>query len=287
MKAHYWIPESEHNSLNGPSRETLMDCVALFMQHGYLVLRNALPRNWVEQLAAAYMRDYGVMDVPALNEYGFVVGHNRVLHPLPLQGVFNQPEFYAQPYVYSLLMALLGPLLVLNNASVVVSLPEAEDQRLHRDNAFLFGTHPASALVPPYGITLGIPLVDLNTLTGSTCFYAGSHREIELAKAYKDKPGAELLTCRMGDVYLMDFRLVHGGTANQSPSKRPIIYLAYTQNWYFDIENTVNQHVPSVVMNQSNLDAVPEAYSHLLSYAKVLPRVMKPVWQAYYDKPSF
>lgn len=284
MKAHYWIPEIERDSLQGPEPSTLLDCVELFNQEGYLVLSNALPRVWVEALSAAYFADYGAMTISELNEFGYTVGHHRMLHPLPLQGVFNQPFFYANPLFYTILMALLGPHLLLNNCAVVVSFPGAEGQRLHRDSGFLFGWSPASVAAPVYGITLGIPLVDLSDATGTTRLYEGSHRELTRVSDYVDKPDCKYPACRMGDIYLMDMRLVHAGTPNQSQHKRPIIYLTYTRNWYFDIENTVSQHVPSVVMYEDEVASIPEAYRYLLSYAHIMPRNMKAAWWKRYDQ---
>lgn len=282
MKAHYWIPEIERDDLKGPSQSTLLDCVDLFQQEGYLVLSNALPRAWVEALSAAYTALYGDLDVAALNDFGYSVGHHRMLHPLPLQGIFSQPLFYAHPLFYTILMALLGPKLILNNCAVVVSLPGAEAQRPHRDSGFLFGWSPASVEAPVYGITLAIPLVDLNESTGTTRLHEGSHRDLARVSDYIDKPGAKYPACRMGDIYLMDLRLVHAGTANKSQHKRPIIYLTYTRNWYFDIDNTVTQNVPSVVMYDSELAAVPEPYRYLLSYANIMPRNMKRAWWQQY-----
>jgi len=282
MNEEYRVSEDKQNQSPPLSREGLIDSVRLFQEQGYLVLNKALSQTWVESLATAYHSDFGGLALSELSEYGYLVGDQRILHPLPLKGVFNQPEFYAQPMLYTLLMTLLGPKMVLNNCAVVVSLPGSENQRLHRDTPFLFGRNPASALIPPYGITLGIPLVDLNEVNGSTCFYSVSHRALELAKTYQERGNGTSLQCTMGDVYLMDFRLVHAGTANLSPSRRPIIYLAYTQPWYFDIENTINQRVPSVVISENDLQNIPEQYAQLLSYSKVIPRDMKSAWQKAY-----
>ncbi len=282
MKAHYWIPEIERDSINGPSQSTLHDCVDLFNQEGYLVLSNALPRAWVESLSAAYFEAFGAMDVLALNDYGYTVGHHRMLHPLPLEGLFKRAFFYAHPLFYTILLALLGPKMILNNCSVVVSFPGAKAQLPHRDSIFLFGWTPASVEAPAYGITLGIPLVDLSESTGTTRLYEGSHRELARLADYADKPGSKYPACRMGDIYMMDLRLVHAGTPNQSQAKRPIIYLTYTRNWYFDIDNTLTQHVPSVVMYDADLQAAPEAYQYLLSYANIMPRNMKMAWWKQY-----
>lgn len=254
--------------------------IQTFLQQGFLKCKQAISPAQIALWSAAYYARFGELQQP--EDYGFFVGHRRLLHPLPLEGPFADPFFYACEPLREILAALLGIKCVLNNCSVVVAFPGAQDQHLHRDAPFLFGRHPASIAAPTYAITVGIPLLPLTPDTGCTQFYTGSHQNPLPPESFATQTITEQTYGACGDIYLMDFRLVHKGTANPGVKQRPIIYLAYSQNWYFDIVNTAHYQVPSVVMSDQQLQTVPEAYRQLLSYAHLLPRRLRPYWEAFY-----
>ncbi len=37
-----------------------------------------------------------------------------------------------------------------------------------------------------------------------------------------------------GSAVVFDLRIRHRGTANRSPQRRPIVYLSYVHDWYYD-----------------------------------------------------
>lgn len=258
----------------------LTQAIQDFLQQGFLTCKGAFSQSQIAQWSAIYHQWFGQHQQP--DSYGFFVGHRRFLHPLPLEGPFADPLFYACEPLREILAAILGRQCVLNNCSVVVSFPGAQDQHLHRDAPLLFGRHPASINAPPYAITVGIPLLPLTPETGCTQFHKGSHHQAILPEAFAEDPNTQYTYGELGDIYLMDFRLVHKGTANRSKQQRPIIYLAYSQNWYFDIVNTAQHRIPSIAIRDRELQAIPEAYRQLLSYAHLLPRNLKPYWQDFY-----
>jgi hypothetical protein len=65
----------------------------------------------------------------------------------------------------------------------------------------------------------------------------------------------------MGDVYLMDYRLVHRGTANQGQHARPILYLVYSCPWFRDIVNFTKQS--ALWITPGELAQVAEAHKPL------------------------
>ena len=272
-----WFKPLHHPSSINPS---LNSAIQTFLQQGFLKCQQAISPAQIARWSAAYHARFGEHQHP--EQYGFYVGDRRLLHPLPLEGPFADPFFYACAPLRELLTALLGVQCVLNNCSVVVSFPGAKDQHLHRDAPFLFGRHPASVGAPPYAITVGIPLLPLTPDTGCTRFYTGSHQHPLPPEHFEKSTQTQQSYGDCGDIYLMDFRMVHKGTANPGRLQRPIIYLAYSQNWYFDIVNTAQHQVPSVVIDDVQLQAVPEKYRQLLSYAHLLPRQLKPYWQDFY-----
>lgn len=115
----------------------------------------------------------------------------------------------------------------------VTSMLGAEAQQLHAYQAGLFGDPAFDANVPPYSITLVIPLVGLNPTTSSTLFFPGSHRDHALADAVTGT--APDLDLDPGDAILFDSRITHGGMANRSAAPRPIVYCTYHRAWYRDV----------------------------------------------------
>lgn len=276
---HAIYPISEQEREQGLSLENLRSCVQTFNRQGYLLLRDLLPPTAVENLKTTYFARFGNRDLEPL---GYAVGHLRLLHPLLLEGAFAQPQFYAHSCLYPLLQALLGQYLVLNNASVVVAAPGAQEQHLHRDIPPLFGNSPICAQTPAYGITVVIPMVPLNQQNGTTRLAPGSHHDIRTAFTYQGHPIVYYPSCQLGDVFLMDFRLVHGGTPNLSPQSRPIIYMSYTRNWFIDLENTIEMEVPALAMTETEMQRIPPEYASLMVYAKLQPRQIRAAWQQLY-----
>lgn len=275
-------PVSDQEREHGLSHENLRACLQTFHRQGCLLLRDLIAPAEVEALKASYYGRFGERDIHSLAQIGYPVGHLRLLHPLLLEGAFARPQFYAHPLLHPLLQALLGQRMVLNSASVVVAFPGSEEQRLHRDIAPLFGNSPICAQTPAYGITVVIPLVELNPQNGTTRLAVGSHHDTRTAYTYEGHPAVFYPDCRLGDAFLMDFRLVHGGTDNFSQQPRPIIYLSYTRTWFIDLENTIEMEVPALAMTEQAFKQVPEEYASLMVYARLRPHPLRPEWQQIY-----
>ena len=70
---------------------------------------------------------------------------------------------------------------------------------------------------------------------------------------------------RLGDCYLMDYRLSHYGQANRSEQPRPILSLVYQRPWFRDFMNFQGQ--PSLRLDRDAFDRVPDAHRSLLTWA--------------------
>ena len=64
-----------------------------------------------------------------------------------------------------------------------------------------------------------------------------------------------------GDCLLMDYRLLHQGTANRSSKARPILFLGYTRPWFHDRENFKRQ--PRLIIGPQARAQIPAAYRRL------------------------
>ncbi len=67
-----------------------------------------------------------------------------------------------------------------------------------------------------------------------------------------------------GGCLLMDYRLLHGGTANCSDTVRPLLYVIYHRPWFRDYVNFQKQ--PAVRMSRAEARRVPEAHRALFAW---------------------
>jgi ectoine hydroxylase-related dioxygenase (phytanoyl-CoA dioxygenase family) len=126
-------------------------------------------------------------------------------------------------------------------------------------------------------LTLGVPLVDLTPETGTTAMYPGTHRALMRPDEVAPDDAAHPLI-PLGGAYLMDYRLIHGGTPNASPRARPLLYLVYARPWWLDVTNYLTDNLPALVVDDETLARVPPALGHLLARARAasLVRVRLP-----------
>jgi hypothetical protein len=249
-------------------RASLERATQLMLEEGCLILENLFPRPWIDKLSAAFFERLQGHDEAQLIRSGVPVGDRRYMYLQPLSPPFDSPYYYANGLVLPILQNLLGHDCVINTSSVVMALPGAQAQKMHRDNELPFGANPLSGQIPPLAINLAIPLVDLSPETGATVLHPGSHRKIRPSGSF-DFEGITPAYLRKGDAYLMDFRLVHAGTPNISMQLRPVIYLIYARHWYLDAENHLNRGQNYLDVPDTTLLQATPAQAHLLSRGRL------------------
>jgi len=214
-----------------------MPSASAFLRHGTLLLRNVVAADKVSAAREAFFaRCASYLDGTPHPE-SLVVGDRRYMITLDLQPPFTDPAVFAPAPVLTLLRELLSPDCVLASFGAVLALPGAQAQHVHRDySGGLFPGTPLEAMLPPYAVTVVVPLIDVNEVTGSTVVWPGSHRQREVATDFGPS-GARWGRMSVGDVLLMDYRLVHAGAANRSNVPRPILYFVYARPWFRDNAN--------------------------------------------------
>lgn len=236
----------------------------LFRTHGFLWMENALKPAFVRKLHHAWGRAYGEIPPEKAKAECLEVGRRRLMVTVEVRPPFTDPTLYAHPVVLPLLTQLLGRKRLINSFGSVVAYPWSPPQHIHLDHPLLFDDLHTSALLPPYAITLVVPLVALTPATGCTAVFEGSHRDVTRAYTQYKLQDAGLPYAQLGDVYLMDYRLVHGGTGNGSVDPRPIMYLSYCRPWFSDAVNFWAQ--PAVQVPADGWDHIPQ--EHLRLFAK-------------------
>jgi ectoine hydroxylase-related dioxygenase (phytanoyl-CoA dioxygenase family) len=69
-----------------------------------------------------------------------------------------------------------------------------------------------------------------------------------------------------GDCILVDYRLLHCGTANRSPDPRPILYNMYCRPWFRDSRNFHKQR--PVRISPDEYMRVPVQFRHLFAWRR-------------------
>jgi ectoine hydroxylase-related dioxygenase (phytanoyl-CoA dioxygenase family) len=228
----------------------------VFASKGVLVIENAFAPELIKSLRNAFVSDYARHLIDRETDESLRVGDKRILVPVKVTGAFNTPQLYANPFVFPLVQDLLGAECVLGSFGAITALPGAEDQRIHRDHPFLFHEEVIDTLMPVYAVTAIVPLVDVDEYRGTTRVWPGSHRvwqEGEAAELSSEDPVA-----RVGSCILMDYRLLHGGTANRSEQVRPILYIVYHRSWFKDYVNILK--VKELCASAKEFANIPQGY---------------------------
>jgi ectoine hydroxylase-related dioxygenase (phytanoyl-CoA dioxygenase family) len=237
-----------------PTRPATANYVERFCRDGYVVIEDALPRDDVDRLRAAFMR---AMD-EKVARFGLararpVDGRDKANHNVridfrpeggnhdlnrwnmhvPTHPLFLSDALLANQFALPVIRALLGPEPVAFLIASDTPYPGSGFQNIHQD-------------FPRFGLTLNVPLVDFTEDNAPLEVWPGSHvrdglfhtgkvdlRADEIKALVARSPGRRLLV-PAGSLILRDQRLVHRGTANTGSSPRPCLSIWYKRLGGFD-----------------------------------------------------
>jgi len=228
----------------------------VFAKRGLIIIENAYAPELMARLREALMFRYSGIISNDEHRLTLMVGDKRFMVPVEISGPFNSPEIYAHPLLLAVVEDALGSDFILGSFGAVVAHPGASDQHVHRDHPFLFNNEAVDMLLPAYAVNVIVPLVTINGYQGTTRVWPGSHRVWEDSKA-RSLPAGEVIA-EPGSCILLDYRLLHGGTANHAPQLRPILYMTYQRPWFRDYANF--QKVRELTIPVRELECVPDAY---------------------------
>lgn len=146
-------------------------------------------------------------------------------------GIFGDPNFHAPPAIAELARRLLRT----DYAHYVGAVPSREKSDVgfwHRDTYSFFDDESIDMSVPPFYLTVLVPLNEITEELGPTQLRLGSHR-CTLEEAEKC-PLAVACPMQPGDALVFDGRCVHRGLANGSSELRRMLYVVWHKKWYND-----------------------------------------------------
>ncbi len=252
---------------------------------GAVVLDGLFPPALLKKLSAEVRRRHGSGQ---LRERGLVRDiAGRYAAVLPFEGPFLDSRFYANPALHKMLAALLGSDYRISSLETVIASPGAYEQHQHIDGPIRFDVslgkskkayHGDLSGLPPYAVTLCVPLCDVAEDNGPTAIWAGSHRtalnakppsEACIRRDYRE----EHVVGRLGRAFFFDYRVFHCGMPNMTPEVRPVLMFVFTRAWFRD-QNLCDVY-PRVVISKRNLSRVPRRYKDLFLLA---PSSRRPLW---------
>jgi len=269
------------------SAKTLRRVRAGMARDGAVALRGLFPLPLLRRLSAEVLRRH---ESGELRERGLVrdIG-GRYAAVLPFEGPFLDPRFYANPALHQMLAALLGNSYCIGSLETVIAEPGAGRQHQHIDGPLRFDRAVGGRTVPyrgdftdlpPYAVTLCVPLCDIDEDNGPTAIWSGSHRTALRAKPPSEAQVArefavELMTGPLGHAFFFDYRVFHGGTPNRTREPRPVLMFVFTRSWFRD-PNLADVH-PRLVVSSRALARVPAKHRGLFMLA---PTARRALWEA-------
>ena len=253
---------------------------------GVVVFEDLFPKPLLERVRREVLRRH---ESGELRERGLVrdIG-GRYAAVLPFSGPFLEPRFYANPRLLGLAGALLGADHCIGSLEAVISLPGSSEQHQHLDGPIRFDraiggrrrpySRDLSAL-PPYAMTLCVPLCDVDEENGPTAIWRGSHRvalrprvpgESAIRRAFPE----ERMVGPFGRSFLFDFRVFHGGLSNMTREPRPLLMFVWTRSWFRD--PNLNDVFPRVAIAPKDLARVPARHRRLFMLAPAARRALWP-----------
>ncbi|TDQ19391.1 phytanoyl-CoA dioxygenase PhyH [Algoriphagus boseongensis] len=241
-------------------QDHLMELLKDFRKDGFLILENAFKPELIKNLHKSFLSNNEKYFFEEKNEDRVhMVGDKRFQITVEVEGVFNDPNFFANPLIFPIVQNLLDADLVIESITCVTSLPGAKPMGIHCDGT-VFNNVP-KALLPPHAVGLLIPLIPFNHQNGVTRIWPGSHkRELEEVKFSDNKEFIDP-ELNLGACILMDYRLIHQGNGNNSDQLRPLLYCNYCAPWYIDQPNFIGK--THLILNDKNYELISEDFRRL------------------------
>ena len=233
-----------------------------FTREGYVILDNIVPQDTVRSLHAEFLERYRDRIKDQETADSLEVGGRRFMIPLHFSGGLGAAQIFANPHVIALVRMILDEDAIIDAFGAILSLSGAENQHIHHDGPILFNSE-ISRLLPAYALTFGLPLVEMNDISGTTALWPGSHRRGSYEGAEPERP-----TIPLGSCMLWDYRTFHSGMANRSDHPRPMVYASYARCWYQDPVNFRKETLQRLVFEPGFLGCLPDNLRSLFAHVR-------------------
>lgn len=221
---------------------------AALVEHGFVLLEQVFEPLLLEGLLAEIQDRY----MPQSSHF---------IDNITVAGAFDSLELYANPFVLSVMTAVLGPGFLLNTVGCALS-PTGQSQRTaDQDQRFLYATDAALvASLPAYALSVFVPLA---AGKGTTNIAVASHRDS--AEAPGDVVGHAVAAPEptLGSCYILDYRTIYQDREVQRDRPLPVLVMTYSRRWFRAAKAAGRGQTLSIEL--ATLEAWPPYYRPLLA----------------------
>ncbi len=246
------------------------------LQDGVVALEGLWPSQRIDELAKALRHSIpGAFDTRApLPEDIWVVGTKRINGLVPIAGrMAGCIDLLQNPALLAVLDNSLGENWVYESFGVISSFPGSTMQKLHTDSPHLFEDKAIAAMLPPFALTISIPLVDVDEVNGSTEFLPGTHRFVQSPESAN---GSVWNAVPRGNCMIWDYRVRHRGQPNNGAAPRPMLYATACRTFWQDSTNFVPDARKLVIGRDAQARIAADRRKHF-ARAKQMPGVISAI----------
>ncbi|HLB57312.1 MAG TPA: phytanoyl-CoA dioxygenase family protein [Gammaproteobacteria bacterium] len=218
---------------------------------GIIVLKNKIAastidalKNEINKISKVVIAKLNTMDRP-IKTYSDIA--ERQLNRLDYRCGFTGAIFKeVEKSIIQLIKAISPTIDFRHYWGAIPSLGGSGPTDIHRDVYPILNTCKGNDLdlfdihLPPYYLTVFIPLIDITKENGPTEFVKGSHRKKTVDETQEEIVAPLLST---GDVVIFDGRTLHRGTPNKTKNEKLIAYITFVANWYHDQTFEINNYL--------------------------------------------
>jgi ectoine hydroxylase-related dioxygenase (phytanoyl-CoA dioxygenase family) len=213
-----------------PSEAAVDAHAAALREHGFTVLRDAIPKSSREALRDALAR------LEADQGLGFATTRFEGLRTVRIYNLLARGEAFwpvpLHPLVLAVAERVLDPELLLSSLSAITLAPGQGAQPLHEDTQRIPLARPRA----PIALNAIWALSDFTEANGATRIVPGSHR-FDAPPRYGAEHPTVAAEMPAGSILLFDSALWHAGGANVTDARRWAIACYYCVGWMRQQEN--------------------------------------------------
>src|SRR5215467_4650300 len=185
------VPLETERVAHSLGSETIEHASRCFRGDGALIIEDIVDTAVIAEARRKFLESYCRYLDGSEHEDALMVGGRRLTITIDLEPPFDNPQLFANPYLLPILSAVLDDDFVIGAYGVVCSLPSSPAQHRHCDGGDLFPHSGIDRVLPTAAITVGIPLIEMNEVHGTTALWLGTHRNVNRSNALRDPSRSE------------------------------------------------------------------------------------------------